>query len=58
MASAPTEMNNSSSSKTGLLPILWHTLDIWVFKSHGKAILHSAITDLLQCDTEFSSERW
>ena len=54
----PGEPNNSGSSKTGLLPILWHALDIWVFKNHGKGTLHSAINDLLKCDTEFSSERW
>jgi len=52
------DLNSSASSKTGLLPILWHTLDVWISKDHGKGMLHSAITDLLKCDTEFSPDQW
>ncbi|XP_065916448.1 uncharacterized protein [Dysidea avara] len=50
--------HTSSSSTHCLLPVLWHTLDIWVSKDHRGTMLQSAITDLLKCDTEFHPDNW
>ena len=39
-------------------PILWHALDVWQCTKQGDESLQEAIEDLLNCSTEFESDRW
>lgn len=42
----------------GVSPILWHALDVWQCTKQGDESLQEAIEDLLNCSTEFESDRW